>query len=141
LLIWVSMGGQQFAWDSMTAYALSIGSGVLLLAFVIVELLVKEPLIPLSLFLGRTFTLSVIASIAIGVSMFATSVFLAQYFQLARGATPTEAGLMTVPMIRGQMGASILIGQLVSKYGKWKSWMMLGSALALVGISLMATLR
>lgn len=141
LLIWVSMGGQQFAWDSMTAYALSIGSGVLLLAFVIVELLVKEPLIPLSLFLGRTFTLSVIASIAIGVSMFATSVFLAQYFQLARGATPTESGLMTVPMILGQMGASILIGQLVSKYGKWKSWMMLGSALALVGISLMATLR
>lgn len=141
LLIWVSMGGQQFEWDSMTSWVLGIGSAVVLVAFVVVELVVKEPLIPLSLFLGRTFTLSVIASIAIGVSMFATSVFLAQYFQLARGATPTESGLMTIPMIVGQMGASIIIGQLVSKFGKWKSWMMLGSVLATIGVTLMSTLR
>jgi MFS family permease len=95
----------------------------------------------MSLFRNRTFTLSVIASIAIGVSMFATSVFLAQYFQLARGATPTESGLMTIPMIIGQMGASIIIGQLVSRFGKWKGWMLAGSVLATVGVTLMATLR
>jgi len=141
LLIWVSMGGQEFDWNSVTSWVLGIGSGVVLVAFVIVELFVKEPLIPLTLFLNRTFTLSVLASIAIGVSMFATSVFLAQYFQLARGATPTESGLMTIPMIVGQMGASIIIGQLVSRFGKWKGWMMLGSVLALVGVTLMATLR
>jgi EmrB/QacA subfamily drug resistance transporter len=141
LLIWVSMGGSQFEWDSVTSYALGIGSAVAIVAFVIVEMLVKEPIIPMSLFRNRTFTLSVLASIAIGVSMFATSVFLAQYFQLARGATPTESGLMTIPMIIGQMGASIIIGQLVSRYGKWKSWMMLGSVLALIGVTLMATLR
>lgn len=141
LLIWVSTGGDQFEWDSATSYVLAIGSGILLLAFVLVEVFVTEPLIPMSLFLGRTFTLSVVASIAIGVSMFATSVFLAQYFQLARGATPTESGLMTIPMIVGQMGASIIIGQLVSRYGKWKGWMMLGSVLALVGVTMMATLR
>ncbi|MDT0158225.1 DHA2 family efflux MFS transporter permease subunit [Microbacterium sp. ARD32] len=141
LLIWVSMGGNQFDWDSATSYTLAIGSGVVLVGFVLVELFVKEPLIPLSLFRNRTFTLSVLASIAIGVSMFATSVFLAQYFQLARGATPTESGLMTIPMIIGQMGASIIIGQLVSRFGKWKGWMLLGSSLALVGVSLMATLR
>ncbi|MDQ0615221.1 EmrB/QacA subfamily drug resistance transporter [Microbacterium sp. W4I4] len=141
LLIWVSMGGSQFEWDSVTSYALGIGSAVAIVAFVIVEMLVKEPIIPMTLFRNRTFTLSVLASIAIGVSMFATSVFLAQYFQLARGATPTESGLMTIPMIIGQMGASIIIGQLVSRYGKWKGWMMLGSVLALIGVTLMATLR
>jgi MFS family permease len=68
-------------------------------------------------------------------------VFLAQYFQLARGATPTESGLMTIPMIIGQMGASIIIGQLVSRFGKWKGWMVTGSILTTVGVSLMATLR
>ena len=141
LLIWVSMGGSQFDWDSVTSYVLGIGSAVAIVAFVIVEMFVKEPIIPMTLFRNRTFTLSVLASIAIGVSMFATSVFLAQYFQLARGATPTESGLMTIPMIVGQMGASIIIGQLVSRFGKWKSWMMLGSVLALIGVSLMSTLR
>ena len=141
LLIWVSMGGSQFEWDSMTSLALGAVAGVAIIAFVAVEFFVKEPIVPMSLFRNRTFTLSVIASIAIGVSMFATSVFLAQYFQLARGATPTESGLMTIPMIIGQMGASIIIGQLVSRYGKWKGWMITGSVLATIGVSLMATLR
>ncbi|MFJ4175124.1 DHA2 family efflux MFS transporter permease subunit [Microbacterium sp. NPDC089696] len=141
LLIWVSMGGSQFDWDSSTSIMLAVIAGVALAAFITVEFFVKEPIVPMSLFRNRTFTLSVIASIAIGVSMFATSVFLAQYFQLARGATPTESGLMTIPMIIGQMGASIVIGQLVSRFGKWKGWMLTGSLLTTVGVSLMATLR
>lgn len=141
LLIWVSMGGNQFDWDSSTSIMLAVTAGVAIAAFIAVEFFVKEPIVPMSLFRNRTFTLSVVASIAIGVSMFATSVFLAQYFQLARGATPTESGLMTIPMIIGQMGASIIIGQLVSRFGKWKGWMLTGSVLATVGVSLMATLR
>lgn len=141
LLIWVSMGGNQFEWDSSTSVMLAVLAGVAIAGFIAVEFFVKEPIVPMSLFRNRTFTLSVIASIAIGVSMFATSVFLAQYFQLARGATPTESGLMTIPMIIGQMGASIIIGQLVSRFGKWKSWMLVGSVLATVGVSLMSTLR
>lgn len=141
LLIWVSMGGNQFDWDSSTSIILAVTAGVAIAAFITVEFFVKEPIVPMSLFRNRTFTLSVIASIAIGVSMFATSVFLAQYFQLARGATPTESGLMTIPMIIGQMGASIIIGQLVSRFGKWKGWMLTGAVLATVGVSLMATLR
>lgn len=141
LLIWVSMGGSQFEWDSSTSIMLAVTAGVAIAAFIVVEFFVKEPIVPMSLFRNRTFTLSVIASIAIGVSMFATSVFLAQYFQLARGATPTESGLMTIPMIVGQMGASIIIGQLVSRFGKWKGWMITGSVLVTIGVSLMATLR
>src|SRR5690606_20059482 len=89
LLIWVSMGGSQFDWDSGTSIALAVIGSVALLAFIAVEFFVKEPIVPMSLFRNRTFTLSVLASIAIGVAMIATSVFLAQYFQLARGATPT----------------------------------------------------
>ncbi|MBS1699682.1 MAG: MFS transporter [Actinobacteria bacterium] len=141
LLIWVSMGGNQFDWDSSTSYLLAGIGALAIVAFIIVEFFVPEPIVPMSLFRNRTFTLSVIASISIGVAMFATSVFLAQYFQLARGATPTESGLMTIPMIIGQMGASIVIGQLVSRFGKWKGWMLSGAVLAVIGVSLMSTLR
>ncbi|WP_202106952.1 MDR family MFS transporter [Agromyces seonyuensis] len=141
LLIWVSMGGSQFEWDSTTSWALAVTSGVAIVAFVIVEFFVKEPIVPMTLFKNRTFTLSVVASIGVGVAMFATSVFLAQYFQLARGATPTESGLMTIPMIVGQMGASIIIGQLVSRFGKWKGWMVTGAVLIIAGVSLMSTIR
>jgi EmrB/QacA subfamily drug resistance transporter len=141
LLIWISMGGGQFEWNSTTSFALIGVAVVALLAFVFTVFKVKEPIVPMTLFKNRTFTLAVIASIAIGVAMFASSVFLAQYFQLARGASPTESGLMTIPMVVGQMGASIIIGQLISRFGKWKAWMVTGSVLVLAGVSLMSTLR
>jgi len=141
LLIWVSMGGNQFEWDSLLSYLLIGAAVVSLLVFVLVEFKVAEPIVPMTLFKNRTFTLAVIASIAVGVAMFATSVFLAQYFQLARGANPTESGLMTIPMVVGQMDASIIIGQLISRFGKWKRWMVSGSVLVLAGVSLMSTLR
>ncbi len=141
LLIWVSMGGNQFEWDSLVSYLLIGVAVVALLVFVLVEFKVAEPIVPMTLFKNLTFTLAVVASIAVGVAMFATSVFLAQYFQLARGANPTESGLMTIPMVVGQMGASIIIGQLISRFGKWKRWMVGGSVLVLAGVSLMSTLR
>ncbi len=141
LLVWVSMGGTQFEWNSLVSYLL-IGVSVLaLVAFVVTEFVVEEPIVPMALFKNRTFSLAVIASIAVGVAMFATSVFLAQYFQLARGANPTQSGLMTIPMVVGQMGASILIGQFISRFGAWKRWMVTGSVLVLAGVSLMSTLR
>ncbi len=141
LLIWVSMGGTQFEWNSLQSFVIVGISALSLVGFVIVQFVVAEPIVPMSLFRNRTFTLAVVASIAVGVAMFATSVFLAQYFQLARGANPTQSGLMTIPMVVGQMGASILIGQFISRFGRWKRWMVLGSVLVLAGVSLLSTLR
>ncbi|MFB9958228.1 MDR family MFS transporter [Agromyces bracchium] len=141
LLVWVTLGGSEFEWSSVTSLVMIGIAAASLIAFVVVEFFVAEPIVPMALFKNRTFTLAVVASIAIGVAMFATSVFLAQYFQLARGATPTESGLMTIPMIVGQMGASILIGALISRFGKWKGFMVLGSLLVVAGTFLMTTLR
>ena len=70
------MGGSEFDWDSSTSITLAVIAAVAIAGFITVEFFVKEPIVPMSLFRNRTFTLSVIASIAIGVSMFATSVFL-----------------------------------------------------------------
>ena len=146
LLIWISLAGKDeatggFAWNSWQTYAMTGGALALAILFVIVELRSREPLIPLSLFRNRTFTLSVLASIATGVAMFGTSVFLSQYMQMSRGATPTEAGLMTLPMIGGLLISSMLIGQLITRYGKWKSWMVLGSIMLVAGSALLSTIH
>jgi EmrB/QacA subfamily drug resistance transporter len=141
LLVWVSLGGSQFEWWSLqTAVMLPVGL-ILLLAAVFVELRVKEPLLPLTLFKNRTFTLSVIASLAVGIAMFGTALFLSQYMQLARGKTPTESGLLTVPMMAGVLVASTVAGQLISRFGKWKSYVVSGSALVFVGLVMMGQLR
>ncbi|MFJ2553577.1 MDR family MFS transporter [Microbacterium sp. NPDC087591] len=141
LLIWITNAGSTFDWWGIETILMVGGALVATVVFIIVEIKVREPLIPLSLFRGRTFTLSVIASISIGVAMFGTSVYLAQYMQLSRGASPTEAGLMTLPMMAGLLISSMVVGQLVTRFGKWKGYLILGSVLLIAGSSLLSTLH
>ncbi|MFJ6532337.1 MDR family MFS transporter [Microbacterium sp. NPDC091662] len=141
ILIWITNAGSTFDWWSTETVLMVGGAIVAAVAFIIVELKVREPLIPLTLFRGRTFTLSVLASISIGVAMFGTSVYLAQYMQLSRGATPTEAGLMTLPMMAGLLISSMVIGQLVTRFGKWKGYLILGSVLLIAGSVMLSTLH
>ncbi|MCS5718988.1 MFS transporter [Herbiconiux sp. CPCC 205763] len=141
LLIWVTLAGNQFEWGSVASIAMVGGAVLLLAAAVVTELKVKEPIIPMTLFKNRTFWLAVIASISVGVAMFGTSVFLSQYMQLARGKTPTESGLLTIPMIGGVLISSIVIGQVISRTGKWKRYMVTGSVLLTIGLALMGTIR
>ncbi|MEZ5187453.1 MAG: MDR family MFS transporter [Microbacterium sp.] len=152
LLIWVTNAGTTKGgdwgdvannndWWSLSTVLMVGGSLLAAILFVIVELRSKEPLIPLTLFRNRTFTLSVIASIATGIAMFGASVFLSQYMQLARGATPTEAGLMTIPMIGGLLISSIGVGALVTKYGSWKPYLIVGSVLLVAGSALLSTIH
>lgn len=141
LLIWVSLAGKDFEWASINSLLMVGGAAVALTAFVFVEFKASEPIIPLSMFKNRTFTLSVIASISVGVSMFGTSVFLAQYMQLARGANATQSGLMTIPMMAGLLIISTIAGALISKFGKWKAIMVIGSVLQLLGLYLLGTIH
>nr|WP_280679905.1 MFS transporter [Cryobacterium sp. CG_9.6] len=140
LMIWVTLAGSQFEWVSIASFVM-VGSAVLLLgAAVIVEATVAEPIIPLAMFKNRTFSIATIASISVGVSLFGTSLFLSQYMQLARGATPTQSGLLTIPMMGGFLVSSTGFGMLISRTGKWKAIMITGAALVIVGQLLLGTL-
>lgn len=141
LLIWVTSAGTDFDWWSLPTALMVGGAALGAVLFVIVELRSAEPLIPLTLFRNRTFTLSVIASIATGIAMFGASVFLSQYMQLARGATPTEAGIMTIPMIGGLLVASIGVGALVTRFGRWKAYLVAGAVLLIAGAALLSTIH
>jgi EmrB/QacA subfamily drug resistance transporter len=141
LLVWVSLGGKQFEWASLTSWLMGVGAAVLLALAVVVEFRSKEPIIPLTLFKNRTFTFAVIASLSVGVAMFGTSVFLGQYMQLARGQSPTMAGVLTLPMVLGLLVSSMVAGALISKYGRWKPYMIVGSVLLAAGLFLMSTIE
>ena len=81
-----------------------------------------------------------IASVAVGIAMFGTTVFLSQYMQIARGKSPTESGLLTIPMVVGLFFASTIVGRLVSGTGRYKRYMLLGGVLLTAGLGLMGTL-
>jgi EmrB/QacA subfamily drug resistance transporter len=140
LLVWVSLAGDQFAWGSVTSLSLAGLGLAALVAAVVVELRVPEPMVPMALFRERTVVLAVLASLVVGVVMFGGSVFLGQYFQTARSFAPTEAGLLTLPLIAGLLVASTGSGQLISRYGRWKPFLVTGAVLITAGLALLSTI-
>ncbi len=142
LLIWVSFAGKEgyYGWFSWQSGAMVGGSGILLGLLLMVESRAAEPIIPLKIISERTTALAIIASIAVGIALFATSTYLGQYYQVARGASPTEAGLLTLPMIAGNLIGSVGAGQLITRFGKWKRFLILGAILLIVGLGLAGTI-
>lgn len=141
LLVWVTFAGDKYDWVSWQTYAMIGGTVALLGVFVLVESKASEPIIPLRLFRNRTITLASLASLFVGVAMFAGTIFFSQYFQLARDKSPTMSGVMTIPMIGGLFVASTVSGQVITRTGRWKAWLLAGGVLVTAGLGLLGTLR
>ncbi|MFJ1896798.1 MULTISPECIES: MFS transporter [unclassified Streptomyces] len=141
LLLWVTFAGDKYNWMSWQTGVMLAGSLVLALLFVFTESRASEPIIPLRLFRNRTITLASLASLFVGIGMFAGTVFFSQYFQLARGKSPTMSGVMTIPMITGLFLSSTVSGQIITKTGRWKVWLVSGGFLLTAGLGMLGTIR
>ncbi|MFD5098647.1 MFS transporter [Streptomyces albidochromogenes] len=140
LMIWVTLAGDNYDWISWQTYAMVGGSIVLGLIFIVVETKAAEPLIPLRFFRNRTIALTSFASLFVGVAMFGSTVFLSQYFQLARDKSPTMSGVMTIPMIAGLFVSSTVSGQIITKTGRWKGFLVGGGVGLVAGLGLLSTI-
>ncbi|MFC4118766.1 MDR family MFS transporter [Nonomuraea zeae] len=139
LLIWVTFVGNSFEWLSWQTAAMA-GGGVVLLALATwVESVVKEPVVPLHVIKRRTPALAIVASLAVGMAMFGGSVFLGQYFQTGRGFSPTEAGLLTIPLMLGVLLSSTITGRMISRSGNVKPYIVLGSIVLTAGFLVLST--
>ncbi|GGQ27931.1 MFS transporter [Streptomyces mutabilis] len=141
LLIWVTFADDKYSWMSWQTGVMVGGAIALTLIFLLVESRASEPIIPLRLFRNRTITLASLASLFVGIAMFAGTVYFSQYFQLARGESPTMSGVMTIPMIGGLFVSSTVSGQIITKTGKWKGWLLAGGVLLTAGLGLLSGMR
>ncbi|WP_236828623.1 MULTISPECIES: DHA2 family efflux MFS transporter permease subunit [unclassified Blastococcus] len=140
LLIWVTLAGGSFGWASVETALFLGGATLAVVAFLVTEVRAAEPIVPLRLFRDRTTTLAIVASVAVGMAMFGSTVFLGQYLQISRGYSPTEAGLLTVPMVGGLLVSSTVSGLLITRYGRWKAYLATGTVLVVAGFALLATI-
>ncbi|MFT4306592.1 MAG: MDR family MFS transporter [Microbacterium sp.] len=137
ITIW---GGSTYAWGSpVTVGLIVLGAGAVV-AFVIVERRVANPVMPLVLFRDRNFVLTSIASVGIGMQMFATIAYLPTYVQMTFGASAAQAGLLMIPMSGGTLLAGTVSGQLVARTGRYKPYPILGTLLIAAGMSGLASL-
>ncbi|MGW4066477.1 MDR family MFS transporter [Nocardia grenadensis] len=142
LLIWVSFAGKAgyYEWFSRESL-LYVAAGVALLAATAwVEARAKSPIVPLQIVTERTTGLAIIASIAVGIGMFGATTFLGQYFQTSRGYSPTIAGILAIPMVAGMLVSSVVSGQLITRFGKWKGFVVGGATLLVFGFALLSAL-
>ena len=140
-LLIVAEQGRGWGWASGSAFACYVIGALGLIGFVLVERhMGEEALIPMRLFDNRVFSVGAAQSLVVGVGMFGGIASIPLYLQIVKGASPTKAGLLILPMVAGIMTASMVTGQLTSRTGKYKRYPVIGSAVMVAAMLLMFTI-
>jgi EmrB/QacA subfamily drug resistance transporter len=137
----VAEQGQTWGWGSGNAlFCYGLGAVGLILFILAERAMGDAALIPLRFFHNGIFSLASAVAVVVGMGMFGGLSVLPLYLQIVKGATPTQSGLMLLPLTAGLMVGSIISGQLISRTGHYKIFPIIGSACALAALLLMHTI-
>jgi EmrB/QacA subfamily drug resistance transporter len=141
LTLLTTWGGNQYAWSSAPIISLGVAGVALLAIFGWWETKASEPIVPLSLFRSRVFSVASAMGFTIGMAMFGAIVFIPVFLQLVYGASPTSSGLRMLPLMAGLLVAAIASGRTISRIGRYKPFPIAGTAVLVVGMFLLSRLR
>jgi EmrB/QacA subfamily drug resistance transporter len=140
IVLFTSLGGTTYDWGDPRLDAMLVAGVVLLVAFLFVERRASEPVLPLELFRDRTFSVTSAIGFIIGLALFGAVTFLPLYLQVVKGQKPTYSGLLLTPMMAGLLVTSIVGGQLISRYGRYRPFPIVGTAIASIALLLLTTI-
>ncbi|MFE7406746.1 MDR family MFS transporter [Isoptericola sp. NPDC057559] len=131
---WRSLSSGGYDWADWRLSGLVVVTLLAVAAFIVVETRVAEPLIPLRLFKNRTFTITTLIGLVLGMGMFSAMAMIPTFLQMSTGAGVTESGWLMLPMMAGMMLTSIASGIAISRTGRYKAYPVVG--LIVVGLSM-----
>lgn len=135
LVLATSLGGtDNWAWDSVQIISLFAGTAVFLTAFILAEHWAKDPILPLRFFKNSIFNVISFLSLLFGMAFFGAIIYIPTFSQLVLGFSATNSGVILLPMMIGLIAASIGTGQIINKTGKYKLFIILGLAIATLGV-------
>jgi len=126
--------GNEDGWSSAPIVASLAGAAALIAVFVAVELRSKAPMLPLSLFRVPAFTGTALVAFAQSVALYPLLLFLAIYFQVGLGFSPTETGLRILPLTLVLVVVAPISGRLTDR---WPLRIPLTAGLVLIGAGLL----
>ena len=138
LVLFTSLGGTSYPWTSPFIIGLAVAGVVFSVLFLWAERRAVEPVIPLRLFANKVFAASSAIGFVVGFAMFGALTFLPLFFQDVKGISPIQSGVRLFPMMGGLLVASIGSGLLVSRWGRYKIFPVVGTGLMTVGLYLMS---
>ncbi|MEN5075603.1 MDR family MFS transporter [Isoptericola cucumis] len=134
LTSWESLSSSGYDWSNWRLSGLAVLTLASVAAFIVAETRAKEPLIPLRLFTNRTFTITTLIGLVLGMGMFSAMAMIPTFLQMSTGAGVTESGWLMLPMMAGMMLTSIVSGIAISKTGRYKAYPVVG--LVVVGLAM-----
>lgn len=140
LLLALSWVGEGYDWSAERVIYGFIVSGVLLAAFIPIELRAAEPIIPLSLFKSRTFTSAALLMFLVGVGMFGIILYTPLFVQGVLGQSATNSGTVLTPLVFAMTAVGIIGGQIIARVKRVKPFTVFGAAMMTFGVYLLTTL-
>ena len=129
LILLTTWGGSEYEWTSPTILSMAAVVIVGALLTVFIESRASQPLIPVQLFKNRNMVLTTLAGTVLGLAMMGVLGYMPTYLQMVHTLTPTEAGLMMIPMMVGMIGVSTGVGFIIANTGNYKYYPIAGLAI------------
>jgi EmrB/QacA subfamily drug resistance transporter len=143
LLIWGVVDGPDKGWTSARVLTMLISGAVLLAAFIAWQARNKHPMLPLSLFRSRGFSLVNVVTLTFSAGTFGAVFLLAQFFQVVQGLSPLDSGLRTLPWTVAPMVVAPLAGLFGDRIGQrnliFAGQVLLAGAILWMGLTTSAT--
>ena len=140
-LLLLAEQGRNWGWGSTLSITLMVVGLLGIVGFLLAERHYgDDALLPLRLFRGRTFGIGSLLNFILGMGMFGGLAALPLYLQIVKGATPTQAGLLLLPLTAGIMAGSIFSGQVISRTGRYKKFPVIGAGLLVVALVMLSTI-
>ncbi|BFH69232.1 MAG: MDR family MFS transporter [Paenibacillus dendritiformis] len=134
---WAGDGAGKYPWGSWQIIGLFSATIVSLIIFILVEMKVKSPVLPLSLFRNGIVTVSNLAGFVLNAGMMGAIIYVPFFVQGVKGISPTYSGYVTMPMSVVMILCTAFIGQFISKTGKYKKMAIAGLLIMTFGMVLL----
>ncbi|MBX3010786.1 MAG: MFS transporter [Caldilineaceae bacterium] len=126
-----------YPWSSPLIVGMLGLAAVATVLFLLVEMRVSSPIISLGLFRNRTFAVGIVASVLNGAAFFGAILFLSLFMVNVLGLSATEAGTAQIPLMLAFVVSSNVFSQIVQRVGRYKSYMLVGFLVMLIGFLLL----
>ena len=140
IILLTTWGGTTYAWGSAPIFSLAAAAVILVALFCWAETRAAEPIIPLKLFRISVFSVSNSVGFIVGFVMFGSIIYIPLYLQTVHAATPTSSGLQLLPLVGGMLITFTISGRLVTKWGRYKIFPVLGTGVMSIGLYLLSLL-
>jgi EmrB/QacA subfamily drug resistance transporter len=140
LVVGLQLNKAEYGWTSPVTLALLATAAVALALFVRRSLRHENPILNFGLFKNPVFRSANAALFLMGGAFLGVIIFEPLFMVNVLGTTATRAGISLIPLSMGVVLGSLLAGQMVSRFGHYKRWMIGGLIVLLGGLSLLATM-